>query len=345
MMQLIILTKKWGRNFSGATLATQYLAKCWESYMDSMIVLTLECGVYDRSGKIRVIRCKNIRKMRWMLRRIRDIALEERYLFGYSDDHLGGMFYDAGIPYVHTYHGSWPDARYTNMELFCKSFYFMPLYKKAIRHAQAVAAVSEYMRRYTCRLNANSVVIRNGMDDKKEEHGTIQEKTFVMVGSIGGIKYKYAIRLAKDLADIAPDIKIHIYGRTDNERIAAALKKLPNVKWMGEQANIPYKAYCGLINTSKIENLPISACEAIRDGIPVLAFGVGGIPEVVINGRTGYIVKAYDCRALAKTIYSYASKQVPMQVDVSVLEKFDWNYAALKYWKLFQKCKGERIPS
>lgn len=345
MIQFIVLTKKWGRNFSGATLATQYLTRYWKKQVDVMTVLTLECGEYDSDSRVKVIKCKNIYEMKQTLKCIRHENKGKGYLFGYSDDHLGSLFYGADIPYFHTYHGSWPDARYTDVKLFCKSFYFIPLYKKTIRHAQAVVNVSKYMMNYTKRLNPHSIMIRNGIDDKKYKNCMTYKKTFLMVGSISSIKYKYALPVAKHLMKIAPDVRIHIYGRVDDKRMAVRLNRQPNVKLMGERTDIPYKAYCGLLNTSSIENLPISVCEAIKSGIPSLTFMVGGIPEVVIEGRTGCIVEAFNCKVMAEKINSYILGAPSMEVDVSVLDNFNWEYAALEYWKLFQEYfqKGVRL--
>lgn len=345
MMQFIVLTKKWGRNFSGATLATQYLTRYWKEQVDVITVLTLECGEYDRDRRIKVIRCKNSYEMKRTLKRIRHENKGKRYLLGYSDDHLGSLFYDSDIPYFHTYHGNWPDARYTDAKLFCKSFYFIPLYKKTIRHAQAVVNVSQYMMNYTKRLNPNSIMIRNGIDHKKCKNCMAYKKTFLMVGNISSRKYRYALPVAKHLMKIAPDIRIHIYGKVDDKQIAARLCKQPNVKLMGERTDIPYKAYCGLINTSSIENLPMSVCEAIKNGIPSLAFMVGGIPEVVIEGKTGCIIEAFNCKVMAEKINNYISEESSMEVDASVLEKFNWGYAASEYWKLFQAYfqKGARL--
>ena len=47
------------------------------------------------------------------------------------------------------------------------------------------------------------------------------------------------------------------------------------------------------ISLSASEGLPVSMMEAISFGIPILATGVGGVPEIV-NTSTGRLVKADD---------------------------------------------------
>lgn len=55
---------------------------------------------------------------------------------------------------------------------------------------------------------------------------------------------------------------------------------------------------------SRNEALPMALIEAMGAGLPVVASGVGGIPEVVENGREGWLVEPDDPRALAAALSS-----------------------------------------
>lgn len=57
-----------------------------------------------------------------------------------------------------------------------------------------------------------------------------------------------------------------------------------------------------MVMPSKIEGLPGVILEAMYCQIPVIAFGVGGIPEVVKSGETGWLVPAGDSDAFCKAI-------------------------------------------
>lgn len=58
---------------------------------------------------------------------------------------------------------------------------------------------------------------------------------------------------------------------------------------------------------SRYENFPLALLEAMSDGCPVIASAVGGIPEIVTDGRDGVLVPAGDPGALAAALRSLLS--------------------------------------
>lgn len=333
-MKIVILTKKWGRNFSGATLATQYLVKCWIKESIDIEVYTLCCGETSENSSIEIHICKNNLEL---LTKLKTSDLKNTSdTIGYSDDHLGYIFSYVGIPYIHTYHGNWPDAKRVSFEMWLKSFYFIPKYKKTITNAKIVVNVSEYMRIFTDKYNKNCCIIRNGIELKNTGIlNTHYYKKYLMVGNIDQRKYSLLIPVLNILKAIDSDIKIDIYGKVLDRNLYKKLEKYPNVKMLGEVKDIPYKNYLGLINTSKIENLPISACEAIKFGIPVFCFKVGGLPEIVITGETGYLFDCFDADTMAFALHNYP-KGEKISKSKKLYSEFEWEYASAMYMELFK---------
>jgi glycosyltransferase involved in cell wall biosynthesis len=64
-----------------------------------------------------------------------------------------------------------------------------------------------------------------------------------------------------------------------------------------------------MVMSSKIEGLPGVILEAMYCQIPVIAYDVGGIPEVVKSGETGWLVPGGDSAAFAQTILECLSLQ------------------------------------
>jgi len=59
------------------------------------------------------------------------------------------------------------------------------------------------------------------------------------------------------------------------------------------------RAACVIVPSVWPEPLPMTVSEAQNCGVPVIASAVGGIPEQVLDGKTGWLVPAADDRALA----------------------------------------------
>ena len=336
MRKLVIVTKKFGGDFTGATLATQYFISNWKDEFDDISVFTLELGVYERNSGLVVNLKKNVNEIYKALLEYKK-QNSDYIILGYSDDHIGYVLERAKINYVHTYHGNWPDARWINAEFFLKSFYFIPMYKKTITNASYVINVSEYMNNYTRKFNEKSKVIRNGIDEKSSDGYKINEKSFIMVGNIDARKYRKAIQLSEEIYKMDSSINIDIYGEIIQTSIANKLKKQKNIVLKGKSNQIYYNHYMGLINTSTIENLSISVCEALKSNLPVFCFEVGGLPEVVQNDNTGYCCSSKDFKILAKKLVQYANGKYKLDMKTDFIKEFNWNYASEEYIKVFNK--------
>lgn len=67
------------------------------------------------------------------------------------------------------------------------------------------------------------------------------------------------------------------------------------------------------IHTSYIDNSPNSLCEATLLGVTVISTNVGGIPSIVENGKTGFLVPAndpYQMAYLMKYIIDHKDKNI-----------------------------------
>ena len=189
MEAIVILTKKFGLNFTGATIATQMLINEWCKYVKMVYVVTLNVGEYIKHDNLNVYPVKSHNAI---IELIQKLALRYDKTVYYSDDHLGYLLHKAGKKYLHTYHGNWPDAKYISPVFFMKSFYFIHCYKETIGNATVVVNVSKYMEKFTKRYNENSILIRNGIFWRMDKKAAYKSNTYdcIMVGNVDNRKYK-----------------------------------------------------------------------------------------------------------------------------------------------------------
>jgi len=141
------------------------------------------------------------------------------------------------------------------------------------------------------------------------------------------------------------NIKYVIAGKTidaDYEReIRAAASDLPfEVLLTGPLAKDDARrlfriAQCQLLLAAsvpgKVEGFGLVILEAAAQGCPTLATHVGGIPEVIQNGVTGYVVDEGDARAAALAIdqIRHASESTPMRMNCrATAQTFTWQQCA-----------------
>lgn len=56
------------------------------------------------------------------------------------------------------------------------------------------------------------------------------------------------------------------------------------------------------IHTARAENFPLVILEAMACGLPITSFEVGGIPEQIVKGKSGYTIKPYDTKSFIQAL-------------------------------------------
>lgn len=106
--------------------------------------------------------------------------------------------------------------------------------------------------------------------------------------------------------------------------------KLPKEKWLELSNN-----YDVFINTTHIDNTPISVMEAMAMGLPVISTNVGGIPYLLEDKVDGLLVADCDNIEMANSIkYIIKNPEIASKIAHSArakVEFFDWN-SVKKLW-------------
>lgn len=138
-------------------------------------------------------------------------------------------------------------------------------------------------------------------------HSTHKNSRLLIVGD-GKQKLEYE-QLARELniADVTT-----FTGRVPNDKVPEYINKM-NV--------------FGVPSTEDSESFGVAAVESMACGVPVVVSNVGGLPEVVVEGKTGYIVPKENPHELAKAFLSLIeNKEKSVEMRQAGIEHVKANY-------------------
>ena len=101
-----------------------------------------------------------------------------------------------------------------------------------------------------------------------------------------------------------------------------------------------YSAADIFVLPSLIDNLPNTMLESLMTGTPVVAFPVGGIPEVIKTGFNGILTDKISSKALAQAInYALDNLNLFNREDISqqAAKKFSLDFQVQNYIQLYKK--------
>jgi glycosyltransferase involved in cell wall biosynthesis len=136
----------------------------------------------------------------------------------------------------------------------------------------------------------------------------------VVIGSARLLRKNYQIdlllRIFDRLAARYDNLRLKVAGDGPEARrlwaIRKSLKSAGRIEFVGMVPNAKMPAFLQNLDIfaipSKFESFGVAALEAQACGLPVVGFKVGGLPEVVTDGRSGYLVPAGDADALERAM-------------------------------------------
>lgn len=204
-------------------------------------------------------------------------------------------------------------------------------FKFYIRLADRIVAVSHDLERTLerdVRVPRPVQVIHNGIDGQRFRAVSgeavraalgIRDDEFLVGTGVVLSKQKgitYLIEAAKRVTEQASDVRFVIAGdgplRGELEDQASALGH--RFRFLGYRGDMPevIAALDLYVLPSLWEGLPLALCEALAMGKRVLCTSVGGNPEVILDGESGFVVPPKDPEALARCILVAARERAEL---------------------------------
>lgn len=210
------------------------------------------------------------------------------------------------IPVITTLHG-------TDITLVGREASYEPVVSWSINNSDCVTAVSDSLKEDTIKhfpISREIQVIPNFIDferfnKKPREHfkkaiAPNAEKIIVHTSNFRKVKrVGDVIRVFHKVQQFIPS-RLLLIGdgpeRSNLEKVCRELQVCEKVTFLGKQEAIEeILSVCDLfILPSETESFGLSALEAMACEVPVIASNVGGLPEVVIHDKTGYLSEVGD---------------------------------------------------
>jgi N-acetyl-alpha-D-glucosaminyl L-malate synthase BshA len=216
------------------------------------------------------------------------------------------------LPVVTTLHG-------TDITLVGRDPSFLPITRFGIEQSDAVTTISHYLRDATHETfctGCSIQVIHNFVDSdyyrrpsSVETGPAAHEKVILHVSTFRPVKrITDCIEILARTKKLLPTpIRLIMCGdgpeRAEAESLAVKLNVAESVDFVGKQPQSRVRDYLGiadlLLLPSLTESFGLAALEAMACEVPVIATRVGGIPEVIEDGATGYLFSVGDLEGMS----------------------------------------------
>ena len=261
----------------------------------------------------------------------------------------------TGVPYVVTLHGS-------DVTILGSDPSYQIVNNHSVENADAVTAVSRFMQMEAYErlgIEREVKVIPNFVDtevfapatceaaeaDCDECGGIIHVSNFRPVKRVSDLVYAMAIVTKEEskakltLVGDGPD-------RHGVEQLIDRLGLHGNVKLTGFRSDIPNLMRCSDIGVlcSETESAPLTLLEGMSTGLPMVATNVGGVLEIIDDGKNGLLVPPKHPEELAQAIIRlYRDKKLRRRLGErarkTILERYTAEKVVNQYLETFESVK------
>src|SRR5215472_17279294 len=217
------------------------------------------------------------------------------------------------LPFVTTLHG-------TDITIVGADRSYLPVTRYSIEQSDGVSAISHYLKQRTLQefeIRHPIEVIYNfvNCDTYRRDAGNIgdraqfadkDERVLVHVSNFRPVKRMGDVIEIFDRVQKKIPSRLLLMGdgpeRSRAEWLVNKKSLRKKVEFMGKVDRVNEKLSFAdlMLMPSELESFGLAALEAMACEVPAVATAVGGVPEVIEHGRTGYLAQVGDVETMAK---------------------------------------------
>ena len=210
----------------------------------------------------------------------------------------------VGIPSISTYHNG--DMGQGKLRFYTELDAFTGFLGKSIAVSEEIAE----------RLPYSCTVINNFTSIPQKI--ACNENNSKIIAFVGRLSPEKSPEIFCKMSQSIPFLQFRVYG-DGPMREALESQFGDSARFFGMVNNMHdhWKDIGMLCMPSQKEGLPLAALEAMAHKVPVIAFSVGDLPQLITNEENGYIIKTGDIKALTNGIIAHFNKDAAEREDIA----------------------------
>jgi N-acetyl-alpha-D-glucosaminyl L-malate synthase BshA len=261
------------------------------------------------------------------------------------------------LPFITTLHG-------TDITLVGADPSYFAITKFSIEKSDGVTSISEDLRRHTVDVFAvsNEIRVINNFincdlyQPNEEKAGATAyapngEKLLIHVSNFRPVKR--VLDCIRILAEVRKHTPAHLLmvgdgpDRGPAEQLVRHLKLTPHVSFLGKQNHVERLIPLAhvLLMPSEMESFGLVALEAMACGVAPVATNVGGVPELITHGVSGFMepvgdIAAQACRAVELLTDDALHRRITAAGRARAIEQFSTDRIIPQYEKYYGEVMG-----